>query len=591
MARPGFPTGEDAVAEAPAWPRSRAVAAGPSLDRTLVRWLIVLGIAAVALILGYIGLDDYLSHQPVPQFGRGWADVLFYDIQLFVLNSAPAAGASPLPVTLGIARFLAPAATFVATVETVRLLLSEQLRRWSSASASKHAVVTGDGPFALELARRLRAEYRKVVLVSPTPAATEQVRGHRLLEVSGDLTDAGTLRAAGLSRAGELYACAELSTTNAATALRAREITQARGRTLTTFAQVRDAEICAALRASRIGAEEDPRFRLDFFSAEDTAARVLLDKHFLALDGTRPAQVVIVGFGPLGRAALREIARRPKQGGPPLSVRIPGESQEAISKFLDLFPVVRRNCVVTCGTEVPHGPDSGERTLTLICHPGNDDALTAGLTAAQNLTTRSDRVVICLGQPSPLGAVLTGQKALLNDAEGRLTMFGVIEEASVPDRIREDLTDQLARAIHRAYVTNREAHGDSPDLNKSMRPWAELSADLKQANLGQAADIGAKLAEIDCVVVPESATVPEFTFSEPEIERLAQMEHLRWVEERQAEGYVVGPDREARQHPDLVDWQYLSPSAQEKDRDAIRELPMILRQAGFQILRLPPQPG
>jgi Holliday junction resolvase len=39
----------------------------------------------------------------------------------------------------------------------------------------------------------------------------------------------------------------------------------------------------------------------------------------------------------------------------------------------------------------------------------------------------------------------------------------------------------------------------------------------------------------------------------------------------------------------LVDWEYLSESAREKDRDAIRELPQILRQAGFQILRLPPR--
>ena len=47
--------------------------------------------------------------------------------------------------------------------------------------------------------------------------------------------------------------------------------------------------------------------------------------------------------------------------------------------------------------------------------------------------------------------------------------------------------------------------------------------------------------------------------------------------------------RQGNQHPDLVDWQYLSGAAKDKDRDAIRELPAILRQAGFQILRLPPR--
>jgi hypothetical protein len=586
---------EDAVAEVLTGPRSRAAVVGLLLDKAFGRWLIVLGIAAVALVLGYVGLTEYLSHPKVQGFGQGWADILYYDVQLFVLNAAPAQSAGPFPVALGIARFLAPAATAVATVETVRLLLSEQLRRWSSASASKHAVVTGDGPVAVELARKLRAEYRKVVLVSAVPARTEQIRRLRLLEVFGDPTDAGTLRAAGLRRADVLYACAELSTTNAATALRAREISQAHGRPLVTFAQVRDAEICTALKARRIGAEDDLRFRLDFFSVEDTAARVLLDKNPVTLGGARPAPVVIVGFGRLGRAVLREIARRPEPGGPPLRVRIRDASTETVSEFLDLFPVVRRNCSVTCDGDVPQRP-SGEDTariedaaLIFVCLPDSDDVLNAGLAAAHSLTARSGRVVVCLSEPSPFGAVLTGQRALLDDVEGRLTVFHVIEEGCVPGRIREDLVDQLARAIHQAYLDNGAARGDSPLRNPSMRPWEELPPDLRQANLAQAADIGTKLGLIDCAVIPESAVAPDFAFSEAEIELLAEMEHRRWAGERQAQGYVYGPDREGKQHPDLVDWQYLSDGAKDKDREAIRELPAILHHAGFQILRLPPR--
>ena len=78
------------MAEAAAKPRSQAAVAGLFLDKALRHWLVVLGIAAVALILGYIGLDQHLSHHPTPMFGRSWTDILFYDLQLFVLNSAPA---------------------------------------------------------------------------------------------------------------------------------------------------------------------------------------------------------------------------------------------------------------------------------------------------------------------------------------------------------------------------------------------------------------------------------------------------------------------------------------------------------------------
>jgi hypothetical protein len=122
-----------------------------------------------------------------------------------------------------------------------------------------------------------------------------------------------------------------------------------------------------------------------------------------------------------------------------------------------------------------------------------------------------------------------------------------------------------------------------------MWPWEELPDDLKQANLAQAAHISTKLNAIDCPVVPESAGLQDFTFTREEIELLAEMEHKRWMQERQAQGYVYGPKREGRQHPDLVDWEDLSESAREKDRNAVRELPAILRQAGFHILRLPPR--
>ena len=579
------------MAEAPEGSQSRAPGPGASSNR-LARVLIVLVIAAVALIIGYLGLHQLVAHQQAPAaYGRGWPDILFYDVQLFVFNAAPAQGPGPFPLTLQVARFLAPATTILAGVETIRLLLAEQLRRWAAARAAQHAIVTGDGAVALELARNLRQEYRKVVLLSASWETTVQARRHRLLDVTGDPADPAALRAAGLRRANALYACTDLSVTNAATALRAREISQAAGQTLATYALVRDAEICTALRARRIGAHGDPRFRLDFFSVEDTAARVLLDRHPLVPEGAPPGQAVIIGFDRLGRAVLREIARRPRLDGSKISVRVRGETPQAVSSFLDKFPAVGRSCSVICDSDPPPPPSDGRvATHIFVCLSGAEDALDAGLAAAHALTGRSDRVVICMREPSPFGPVLTGQTALLDDVKGRLTVFEVIEEACMPARIKADLVEQIARAIHRAYVDNCAARGDTPQVNRSMRPWEQLPDELKRSNLAQAADIGTKLEAIDCTVTPESATAPAFAFQAHEVEQLAEMEHERWMQERRAEGKVYGPSRTGNKHPDLVDWQYLSETAREKDRDAIRELPAILQEAGFQILRLPPGP-
>jgi hypothetical protein len=571
-------------------------------DRALARWLVVVVFAAVALVLGYIGLheyvsQEYLSPKVAPEYGRGWADILFYDVELFVLNSAPAGGPGPIPLPLGIARFLAPAMALAATVETVRLLLSEQLRRWAAAHASGHAIVTGDGPVAAELASKLGAEYRTVVLVSAAPAASTPgdgrseapaLRGRRLLRVTGDPTDGNTLLAAGGRRAEVIYACTQLSTTNAATVLRAWDLRLGQRRPLMAFAQVRDAEICIALRARHMAAGENAGFRLDFFSIEDIAARVLLDNHPLVDCGVWPAQVVIIGFERLGRAVLREIARRSRPDGHRLEVSVRGPGADKLPEFHSLFPGVSRNCVVTSEQGGPERPYPEEPTVVFVCLRDNDDALNAGLTAAHSLTTRAGRVVICMPEPSPFGTVLTGQRSLLDDGRGRLTVFGVFEEGSVPGRIREDLLDQLARAIHQAYLDECTAQGDSPERNPSMRPWAELPDHLKQANLAQATDISHKLITVGCDIVPESGTARPFAFTETEVEKLAEQEHERWMAERTGQGYVFGSDRNAKQHPDLVAWADLTEHSREKDRNAVREIPSILQQAGFQVVRVSP---
>jgi hypothetical protein len=167
----------------------------------------------------------------------------------------------------------------------------------------------------------------------------------------------------------------------------------------------------------------------------------------------------------------------------------------------------------------------------------------------------------------------------------RLSVFDVLDEACVPDQIAGDLTDQLARAIHHAYLDGCRLRGETPQVNPSMRPWRELPGVLKDANIAQAGHIGAKLDAIGCVLIPESSVIQEFTFADGEVEHLAQLEHERWMQDRANHGISYGRVRDEKHHPDMVDWDSLTDSAKEKDRDVIRNMPDILRQAGFQILR------
>jgi len=577
------------------------------MTRWLASWrdidvrLVAAVVAVTSLILGFIGLAQYLPHQPASAgYGTSFWDIVYYDLQLYAFASAPAAGRGPFPVWLEIARFLAPLGTLLVALAALRLVLADQFRRYLAARASGHAIVVGDDSVALVLARNLGkasdggdGEGKRVVLLSASDNMLIQARRYDILTVRGDPTDEATLSAAGVARAAELYACTSQSTVNAAIALRARDqVSQAAKRPLAAYALVRDAELSVALRARRVGVGGDPRLRLDFFAVEGIAARKLFDKHPLALAGGSPVQVVISGFGQLGQAVLRELAHRRQMlpGSVPVKVVIRHAAKEEVTKVTGAFPVIGDNCSITYD-DAPGLSGTGEYTV-YVCLDGDDDALSEGLAMAHSLASRRGQVVVCMREYDPFAGVLAARSGLVDDVMGRLSVFGVIQEACVPANIRDDFTEQLARSIHSAYVAMESAKGATPATNPSMVPWEQLPENLRQSNVAQAADIGAKLEEIGAIVVPESASAPAFAFTDQETEHLAELEHERWMREKIAAGWKYGEprDNERKIHPDLRDWSDLSEPERDKDRNAIRTLPATLRDAGYQVLRLPPSP-
>ena len=248
-------------------------------------WQIILALAVVTVVpfvLGYIGLAQYVPHQPASAgYGDSWDNILYYDLQLYAFASAPAADPGPFPLWLEIARFLAPLGTLLAALSAL-FVVARQAGRFTFAPQAPRvdAVVLGDDIIALTLARNLsEREGKYVALVSTSDDTLAPALQHGMLTVRGHPSDWATLYAAGVPWANELWACTSQGTVNAAIALRAHKVRQAAKRPLAAYALVRDTELGVALRARRIGMGGDPRLRLDFFAIEDIAARKLLDVH------------------------------------------------------------------------------------------------------------------------------------------------------------------------------------------------------------------------------------------------------------------------------------------------------------------------
>ncbi|GIF72322.1 RyR domain-containing protein [Asanoa siamensis] len=551
-----------------------------------VFWLTFAILAVISFGCGLIGLEQYLSQNPDLGYSDHPLDVLYYALQLFVLGSPPLDAGGPFPPILDFARFAAPTVTAYALIEASRLLFASEIRKLKARTARGHVIVVGDNLVATTLSRRLRQAGHQVIMVPSR--ATEPAR------VTGAARDPDILRAASVGRARAVYACTDDSAANTAIALAAARLRR-NGTTLAVYAQVADPEVCAALQARLLSAPPRHGTRLDFFNIDDLAARHLVAREPVTVPGARPPTIAILGATAFGRAVLVELARQWRIRDPaaaPLPIEIiDADATAAVNRLTDRYPFLTRICKIT-----PH--DAGlERLLAspsddgpvpdrvFICYDDEQQALKAALTAEQVWPGEPGSVVVRLDRLASLREAFDGGDRVLDELSGTLRLFGVVHAACDPALIGDDLVERLARVIHERYVLDVSGRGgDTP----ALVPWEDLPDRLRLTNRAQAEDIGRKLRAIGCTLSPRVGPGRAHTLTDDETERLAVMEHERWRRDRAAQGwrYAAERDDEHRLHPAMAAWPALRDEMRNRNLDEIRQLPAILADAGFRIVRL-----
>jgi hypothetical protein len=194
--------------------------------------------------------------------------------------------------------------------------------------------------------------------------------------------------------------------------------------------------------------------------------------------------------------------------------------------------------------------------------------------------------VVCLHQLGGVAGLLhPGRDA---DSDGILA-FGLLDETCTEELVLGGMHELLARTIHEEYVRTQTARGETAASLPALVPWEQLPERYRESNRHQADHIGIKLAAVACEVTPltEWDAPARFAFDEPEIEKLARLEHDRWFHEWTADGWTLGPRAPGRTtNPYLVAWEELPAEVQEWDRGYVRGLPAFLARAGLQIRRL-----
>jgi hypothetical protein len=149
-----------------------------------------------------------------------------------------------------------------------------------------------------------------------------------------------------------------------------------------------------------------------------------------------------------------------------------------------------------------------------------------------------------------------------------------------------NLREELARAIHEKY--RQEQEGETPPEDPAMRPWESLPEDLKESNRQQADQIPEKLRLVGLLIRPAQNAKPAgLALSPDELDKLARLEHDRWMAQKLAQGWTCGPvkDPVRKLHPSLVPWEDLPEAEKDKDRKPVQNIPEFLAAVGLEAYR------
>jgi hypothetical protein len=558
------------------------------------RWAL-LGLAAViAFALGWAGYSEHLNdlyaegalkHPPQS------TDIAYNTIKLFLLGSP---GATGIPVTLEVARILAPLVAGYAALSGLALLFRDRVQQLRIPLMRRHVVICGLGYVGSVFLDDLRQAGRRVVVIESDPAnpRIELCRSWHIPVVVGDAMVERTLREAGVQRAAQLIAvCPDDAVNTEIVAIARRLPAGRRSGGLRCLARIANPELCRLLRIQEANSSDDAFSSLDFFNLDEIGARLCLDEYPIKVDDGRPHVLVSRLDGPgtwlVKHAAWSWYSDRIDET--PLWVTVlDGQAEEGVRALLDQYPALESVCRFTYSSASVRGlhgleavrADVGAPPITsaYVTAYRDEDAIEAALRLRYEL----DSVV-------PLVVVLSREKGvarLLADgtASGdlmNLKVFPALKRTCTAELAAGGSFERIAVAIHRRWCAVQLAAG------KEAPSWSELDESRKESNRAQARDIPVKLRSIGCTIAPlHDISAQVFEFTDEEFEVLTVAEHKRWTTERLKSGWRLGPkDIGRKTSPYLVAFEELSHEIVDADRDAVRQIPDALALVDLRVIR------
>ncbi len=560
------------------------------------RWALLGVVALIAFALGWAGYTEHLNElyaEGALKHPPQWTDIAYDTFKLFLLGSPDRTG---LPVTIEIARILAPVVAGWAALSGLAVLFHDRFQQLRIPLMRGHVVVCGLGYVGRVFTENLRQAGRRVVVVESDPAnpLIELCRSWRIPVIVGDARQERTLRGAGVQRAAQLLAvCPNDAVNTEIVAVARRLATGRRSGQLRCLARIGNPELCRLLRVQEANSSDGAASSLDFFNLDEISARLCLDDYPIEAENGQP-HLLVSRLDALGTWLVKHAAWgwfTNRKDDTPLWVTVVDErAEERVRGLLDQYPALESVCqFIESSVSVRDlhrfetaRADGGAPPITCayVSAYRDEDAIETALTLRHELDSAVPMVVV-LSRAHGVARLITDATA-----GGELTnvnVFPALERTCTAELAAGGTFERIAVAIHRRWCTDQVAAG------KEAPAWSELDESRKESNRAQARDIPVKLRSIGCTIAPlHDIRAPAFEITDDEYEMLAIAEHKRWVTERLESGWRLGPkDIERKRSPYLIPFEELPEDIADLDRDAVGLIPAALALVDLKVVRRP----
>ena len=558
------------------------------------RWALLGFAAVIAFALGWIGYTKHLNEmytEGALKHPPQATDIAYETVKLFLMGSP---GTTGLPVTIEIARILAPVVAGYAALSGLALLFHDRFQQLRIPLMRGHVVICGLGYVGSLFGDHLRKAGKKVVVVELDPAnpLLEVCRSWRSPFVVGDARLEDTLRGAGVRRAAQLLAvCPNDSVNTEIVAVARRLAADRRSSPLRCLARIGSPELCRLLRVQEANSSDGAPSSLDFFNVDEVSAQLCLDDFPVELGNGRP-HILVSRLDALGTWLVKHAAWSwftDRADDVPLWVTVVDDrADERVRGLLDQYPALESVCrFVESSFSVRDlhrlddlQADAGAPPVTCAYVSAylDEEAIEAALTLRHYLDSQVP-MVVALSRTDGVARLIT--EATATGELANVTVFPALERTCTAELVAGGSFERIAVAIHRRWCAGQLA------IDKEAPAWSELDESRRESNRAQARDMPVKLRSIGCAIAPlHDMRAPAFEFTDEEFETLAIAEHKRWVAERLESGWRLGPKDVGRKStPYLVPFDELPDDIADLDRDAVRQIPGALESVDLKVVR------